>query len=67
MSPRHMSHRQGFRAGMVFETGDRLLRIEWATWWSQSIDRWCSESLPARDRYKPASITSRRTARTAPS
>jgi hypothetical protein len=42
-----MSHRERFESLMDFQPVDRLPRIEWAVWWDQTIDRWCSEGLPS--------------------
>jgi hypothetical protein len=47
-----MSHRERFESLMNFQPVDRLPRIEWATWWGQTIDRWCGEGLAVRDRYE---------------
>jgi len=32
---------------MSFQPVDRLPRIEWATWWDKTLERWQSEGLPA--------------------
>ncbi len=39
---------------MHFQPFDRLPILEWAGWWTQTIDRWHAESLPATltDRYE---------------
>lgn len=42
-----MNHVERFRALMSFRPVDRLPRIEWATWWDQTIARWKAEGLPA--------------------
>ena len=42
-----MNHVERFRAVMDFKPVDRLPRIEWATWWDKTIERWKSEGLPA--------------------
>ena len=42
-----MNHVERFRALMSFQPVDRLPRIEWATWWDQTIVRWKTEGLPA--------------------
>jgi hypothetical protein len=42
-----MNHTERFRALMSFQPVDRLPRLEWATWWDQTITRWHSEGLPA--------------------
>ncbi len=47
-----MNHLERIRAIMNFEPVDRLPRIEWASWWDQTIDRWCDEGLGVRDRYE---------------
>jgi len=47
-----MNHRERFESLMDFRPVDRLPRIEWASWWDQTIDRWCSEGLAVRDRYE---------------
>jgi hypothetical protein len=41
-----MDHVARFRALMNFQPVDRLPRIEWATWWDQTIVRWKTEGLP---------------------
>ena len=46
-----MNHVERFRAVMHFQPVDRLPRIEWATWWDQTIERWRGEGLPVTDRY----------------
>lgn len=47
-----MTHLERFAAVMDFRPVDRLPRIEWASWWDKTIDRWCAEGLPTRDRYQ---------------
>jgi hypothetical protein len=42
-----MNHVERFRAVMNFQAADRLPRIEWATWWDQTIRRWRGEGLQA--------------------
>ncbi len=42
-----MNHAERFRAVMDFKPVDRLPRIEWATWWNKTIERWKGEGLPA--------------------
>lgn len=42
-----MNHVERFRALMSFQPVDRLPRIEWATWWDKTIERWHTEGLPA--------------------
>jgi len=48
-----MNTRERFRAAMDFRPVDRLPVIEWASWWTLTIDRWHGEGLPAglTDRY----------------
>jgi len=48
-----MNHVERFQALMSFQAVDRLPRIEWASWWDQTIARWHGEGLPAHvtDRY----------------
>ncbi len=41
-----MNHVERFRALMSFQSVDRLPRIEWATWWDKTIERWKGEGLP---------------------
>jgi hypothetical protein len=41
-----MTHVERFRAVMSFQPVDRLPRIEWATWWDKTIERWKTEGLP---------------------
>lgn len=47
-----MGHPERLRALLNFQPVDRLPHVEWATWWNQTIDRWCSEGLGVRDRYE---------------
>lgn len=47
-----MNHLERFRAVMNFQPFDRLPRLEWATWWSKTIERWLGEGLPVSDRYE---------------
>ncbi|MDD5726957.1 MAG: uroporphyrinogen decarboxylase family protein [Victivallales bacterium] len=42
-----MNTRERFQAVMNFRPFDRLPVIEWATWWTQTIERWEAEGLPA--------------------
>ncbi len=42
-----MNHVERFRAVMDFAPVDRLPRVEWATYWNLTIDRWKAEGLPA--------------------
>jgi hypothetical protein len=48
-----MTPRERFQAVMGFAPFDRLPVVEWAGWWTQTIDRWHGEGLPAdlTDRY----------------
>ena len=41
-----MNHLERFKAVMNFQPVDRLPRIEWATWWDKTIQRWQEEGLP---------------------
>lgn len=36
-----------FRNTLAFETPDRLPKMEWAPWWTLTLDRWREEGLPA--------------------
>jgi len=47
-----MNHVERFRAVMDFQGFDRLPRIEWATWWSKTLQRWQAEGLPTVDRFE---------------
>jgi len=47
-----MTTRERFHAVMNFEPFDRLPMVEWASWWDKTLDRWCAEGLPTRDRYE---------------
>jgi hypothetical protein len=42
-----MTPRERFQAVMGFRPFDRLPVVEWAGWWTQTIDRWHGEGLPA--------------------
>ena len=48
-----MTTRERFKAVMNFEPFDRLPMIEWASWWSKTLDRWRGEGLSPNltDRY----------------
>ncbi len=46
-----MTVRERFQAVMNFRPADRLPMVEWASWWDKTLDRWCAEGLPTRDRY----------------
>jgi len=47
-----MTVRQRFHAVMNFQPFDRLPIVEWATWWSETIDRWHAQGLPASVRQR---------------
>ncbi len=49
-----MTSRERFHAIMNFEPVDRLPLVEWASWWTETLDRWYGEGLPANltDRYE---------------
>ncbi|MBN1435987.1 MAG: hypothetical protein JW936_02835 [Sedimentisphaerales bacterium] len=42
-----MNSRERFQKLMAFEPVDRLPVLEWAPWWTDTIDRWRKEGLPA--------------------
>ena len=42
-----MNHLERFRATVARQPVDRLPRIEWATYWDLTVDRWRNEGLPA--------------------
>ena len=48
-----MTPRERFHATMSFDSVDRLPMVEWASWWTETLDRWHGEGLPAdlTDRY----------------
>ena len=48
-----MNTRERFHAIMNFQSFDRLPILEWSGWWTQTIERWHGENLPAdlTDRY----------------
>jgi len=48
-----MNTRERFHAIMNFAPFDRLPRLEWASWWNKTLDRWHTEGLPLEltDRY----------------
>lgn len=52
-----MNHVERFRALMSFRPVDRLPRIEWATWWNLTIERWKREGFPTslRDTFEISS------------
>lgn len=39
---------QRFKNALKFQKVDRLPMIEWATWWTETIQRWYKEGLPAQ-------------------
>ncbi|HEY3298340.1 MAG TPA: uroporphyrinogen decarboxylase family protein [Armatimonadota bacterium] len=41
-----LTNRERFSRVLKFEPVDRLPVIEWASWWSKTIDRWHGEGLP---------------------
>ena len=45
-----MNHLERFQAVMNFQPVDRLPRIEWASWWDQTLARWRREGLHSADR-----------------
>lgn len=49
-----MTPRERFHAVMNFRPFDRLPVLEWAGWWTQTIERWHAEGLPkdVTDRYE---------------
>lgn len=47
-----MNHVERFRALANFKAVDRLPRIEWASWWDKTVERWRGEGLPTSDRYE---------------
>lgn len=49
---KEMNHVERFRAVMNFQEFDRLPRVEWATYWTITLDRWQSEGLATRNRYE---------------
>ena len=46
-----MNHLERLKRVMNFQSADRLPRIEWASWWDKTVERWRSEGLPELDRY----------------
>ena len=52
MSHATMTHPERFRALINFQPVDRLPRLEWASWWDQTVRRWVEEGLPVSDRYE---------------
>ncbi len=47
-----MDHAERFRAVMDFQPVDRLPRVEWATWWHETIARWTKEGLSLSEPYE---------------
>ena len=41
-----MTNRERFKKVLNFEQVDRLPVVEWACWWTQTLDRWHGEGLP---------------------
>lgn len=41
-----MTNRERLKAVLNFQRADRLPIIEWAGWWSKTIERWYDEGLP---------------------
>jgi hypothetical protein len=41
-----MNHVERFKKLMNFEPVDRLPKIEWASWWDKTLERWHGEGLP---------------------
>jgi hypothetical protein len=41
-----MTNVERFRAALWGEPVDRLPRVEWASWWQDTLDRWYTEGLP---------------------
>lgn len=41
-----MNTRERIQAVLHFERPDRLPVVEWASWWSQTVERWEAEGLP---------------------
>ena len=42
-----LTHRERFHRVLGFREVDRLPTVEWAPWWTQTVDRWRGEGLPA--------------------
>ena len=45
MIPAQVTPRERFHALMAFQPVDRLPVLEWAGWWTDTIDRWHGEGL----------------------
>ena len=41
-----MSNVERFKKILAFEKTDRMPVVEWAAWWSETIDRWKAQGLP---------------------
>ncbi len=41
-----MNNRDRFKATLNFERPDRMPKVEWATWWTETLARWHKEGLP---------------------
>jgi hypothetical protein len=41
-----MDNRERFQRTLNFQPVDRLPRLEWATWWDKTLERWYEEGLP---------------------
>ncbi len=48
-----MTSHQRFQAFFHRQPLDRLPRIEWATWWDKTLDRWAAEANPCPAVLKP--------------
>lgn len=48
-----MNHVERFKAVMNFQSVDRLPRIEMASWWDKTIQRWQTEGLPSNLKKVP--------------
>jgi len=46
-----MNQLERFRAVMQFQPVDRLPRVEWASWWDKTVERWHGEGLAVTERY----------------
>jgi hypothetical protein len=51
-----MTTRERFQAVINFQPFDRLPLVEWAGWWTATIDRWVSEGFPAHLRDDGSAI-----------
>jgi hypothetical protein len=43
----NMTNRERLRNALNFKPVDRLPKIEWATWWDLTLNRWKTEGLPS--------------------